>query len=139
MSNYQEAFLGRLLRDCHRHPAATHSASGCVLLYSIGGVHHVLLGGFVLVYALIERNLCFFTRQEVVSVRHAGTDTCGCCHVQQPYWKCRSGLLCMISVSRQNLIVNRDDSLAHFLLWLLSNNHWSVFLVTLHFAHSQYL
>lgn len=100
MSNYQEAFLGRLLlRDCHRHPAATHSASGCVLLYSIGGVHHVLLGGFVLVYALIERNLCFFTRQEVVSVRHVGTDICGRCHVQQVYWKCRSGLLCMISAS----------------------------------------
>lgn len=77
-----------------------------------------------------------------------GSGICAACgHRYLRALPCAAGVLEMpqwfvvhdLRVTRQNLIVNRDDSLAHFLLWLLSNNHWSVFLVTLHFAHSQYL
>lgn len=40
-------------------------------------------------------------------------------------------------MSKHNCEPRRTDSRAHFLPWLLSNNHQSVFLEILYFAHSQ--
>lgn len=139
MSNYQEAFLGRLLRlspASRCHPLCLWLCPTLQYRWSPSCPSWGIRFG---VRADREESLFFYT---------TGSGICAACgHRYLRPLPCAAGVLEMpqwfvvhdLRVTRQNLIVNRDDSLAHFLLWLLSNNHWSVFLVTLHFAHSQYL
>lgn len=162
MSNYQarRQFLGRLLRDCSWRSPATHSACGHVLLIQyrrspLSGSRGILMWQLLWstcwwrrISAQAQENFrCTFWHNRkwqlcgIQAPISAGVPTkSNYGALGAPHWfagmSTSSSGLFGTHVKTQ-LWTKCTDSLAHFLLWLLSNNHSSVFLEILHFAHSQ--